>query len=568
MKTYDFSGWATKNGLRCSDGRTIMKDAFIENDGKTVPLVWNHQHNDPSNVLGHALLENRDEGVYAYCNFNDTESGAIAKALVQHGDIVSLSIYANQLKQNGSNVMHGMIREVSLVHAGANPGAFIDDVVSHSETTDGEAVIYMGENLELFHAEEKKEEPKEEPKQEESKPEEKKETKDMAVENDGKTIGDVVNTMNEEQKKVLYALIGLALEDAGKGNSGGDEDMAKHNVFDSDYQSDDVLIHDAMNDIMLDARRTNGSLRESYMMHAAEYGIENIDFINTEEKDVYDRPQWINNEPSDWVSVTVNGVHHTPFAKVRMQFADITADEARAKGYTKGKYKLEEVYKLLKRVVSPGWIYKKQKFDRQDIVDADFDIIPWVKSEMNVKFDEEKARAYLFGDGRSAADPDKVDESCIIPAISDEDLYTIKKTVTPESGESVEHAIITAAVLAQDDYRGSGNITGYFESKQVSKMLLMEDQFGHRLYKNINELATAMGISRVVKVPANIVPQGFYGLLIDLKDYNVGQKNAGKKTFFENFDIDYNQQKYLMEEQQSGALIKPYSAIVLSAANG
>ena len=558
MKTYDFSGWATRNGLKCSDGRTIMKDAFIENDGKTVPLVWNHQHNDPSNVLGHALLENRDQGVYAYCNFNDTESGAIAKALVQHGDIVSLSIYANQLKQNGSDVMHGIIREVSLVHAGANPGAFIDDIVSHSDTTDGEAVIYTGDNLELFHAEEEKK-PEEAPK-EETKPEEKKETKDMA---EGKTIGDVVNTMNEEQKKVLYALVGLALEDGKGGKSNeGDEEMAKHNVFDNDYQSDDVLIHDAMNDIMADARRTNGSLKESYLMHAAEYGIENIDFINTEEKDIYDRPQWINNEPSDWVSVAINGVHHTPFAKVRMQFADITADEARAKGYIKGKYKKEEVFKLLKRSVSPTWIYKKQKFDRADIVDADFDIIPWVKSEMNVKFDEEKARAYLFGDGRSAADEDKVNEDCIIPAIADEDLYTIKKTVTPETGESVEHAIITAAVLAQDDYQGSGNITGFFESKQVSKMLLMEDQFGHRLYKNINELATAMGINKIVKVPAGVVPEGFYALLLDLKDYNVGQKNAGKKSFFENFDIDYNQQKYLMEEQQSGALTKPYSAIV------
>ena len=559
MKKYDFSGWATRNGLKCSDGRTIMKDAFIENDGKTVPLVWNHQHNDPSNVLGHALLQNRDEGVYAYCNFNDTESGAIAKALVQHGDIVSLSIYANQLKQSGSNVMHGMIREVSLVHAGANPGAFIDDVVSHSDSIDGEAVIYTGDNLELFHAEEK-EEPKPEEKKEESKPEEK-EKKEMA---DGgeKTIGDVVNTMNEEQKKVLYALVGLALEDK-KGGSEGDEDV-KHNLFDGEAQDNDVLVHDAMNEIMRDAK-SYGSLKESYLAHAAEYGIENIDFINTEEKDIYDRPQWINNEPTDWVSVVINGVHHTPFEKVRMQFADITADEARAKGYIKGKYKKEEVFKLLKRVVSGTMIYKKQKFDRQDIIDADFDIIPWVKAEMNVKFDEEKARAYLFGDGRDSADEDKVDETKIIPIVSDEDLFTIKKVVTPEQNESVEHAIITAAVLAQDDYQGSGKITGFFEAKQVSKMLLMEDQFGHRLYKTINELATAMGIDRIVKVPAGICPQYFYGVLVDLRDYNVGQKNAGKKSFFDDFDIDYNQMKYLMEEQQSGALTRPYSAIVLSS---
>lgn len=562
---YDFCGWATKNNLKCSDGRTIMKDAFIENDGKTVPLVWNHQHNDPSNVLGHALLENRDEGVYAYCNFNDTESGAIAKALVQHGDIVSLSIYANQLKQNGSNVMHGMIREVSLVHAGANPGAFIDEVVSHSDSTDGEAVIYTGENLELSHSDdEKKETPKEEPK-ESDKPDEK-EKKDMA-DGEKKTIGDVLNTMNEEQKKVTYALVGLALEKKnGKSETDeGDEDV-KHNLFDNDDQNGEVLVHDAMNTIMSEGRKM-GSLKEAYLAHAAEYGIENIDFINTEEKDIYDRPQWINNEPSDWVSVVMGGVHHTPFAKVRMQFADITADEARAKGYIKGKYKKEEVFKLLKRTVSPTMIYKKQKFDRQDIIDADFDIIPWVKSEMNVKFDEEKARAFIFGDGRSAGDDDKVDESCIIPVIADEDLYAIKYDVTPEQGESTEHAIITAAVLAQDDYRGSGNITGFFEQKQVSKMLLMEDQFGHRLYKTINELATAMGINRIVKVPAGICPEGFYGVLVDLKDYNVGQKNAGKKSFFDDFDIDYNQQKYLMEEQMSGALTRPYSAIVLQAGN-
>ena len=558
MKDYDFSGWATRNGLKCSDGRTIMKDAFIDNDGKTVPLVWNHDHKDPGNVLGHALLQNCDEGVRAYGYFNDTESGAIAKTLVQHGDVVSLSIYANKLKQDGSNVMHGMIREVSLVHAGANPGAYIDEVVSHSDDSDGEAVIYVGEGLELFHAEEeKKEEPKEENK--ESEPE--KEKKDMAEEK-GKTIGEVIDSMTPEQEKVLYALVGLALED--KKNGGNSE--VKHNVFDNDDQDNEVMVHTAMNEIMTEGKRC-GSLKEAYLAHAAEYGIEDIDFINTEEKDIYDRPQWINNEPSDWVSVVINGVHHTPFEKVRMQFADITADEARAKGYIKGKYKKEEVFKLLKRVVSGTMIYKKQKFDRQDIIDADFDIIPWVKSEMNIKFDEEKARAYIFGDGRDSADEDKIDEARIIPVIKDEDLFTIKKTVSPEQGESLEHAIITAAVLAQDDYQGSGNLTGFFEAKQVSKMLLMEDQFGHRLYKTINELATAMGISKIVKVPAGICPQGFYGVMLDLRDYNVGQKNAGKKSFFENFDIDYNQQKYLMEEQQSGALTRPYSAIVLSASN-
>lgn len=559
----DFSGWATRNDLRCSDGRRIMKDAFKDCDGQKVPLVWNHQHNDPSNVLGHALLENRDEGVYSYCSFNDTESGAIAKALVQHGDIVSLSIYANQLRENsGHDVLHGTIREVSLVHAGANPGAFIDAVMVHGEDSEGEAVIYSGEGLSLEHADKGEEEVK--PEEENSKGEEK------MAENKEKTVGEVFDTLTEEQKTVVYALIGAAVEDAKGGNDDdedeGDEEM-KHNVFDNDeYESNDVMIHSALNEVLKDGRRC-GSLKESYLQHAAEYGIENIDFINSEDKNIYDRPQFINNQPTSWVSVVMSGVHTTPFANVKMMFADITEEEARAKGYIKGKYKKDEVFKLLKRSVSPCTIYKKQKFDRDDLIDADFDVIPWVKEEMNIKFDEEKARAYLFGDGRSNSDEDKVKEDCIIPVVADEDLYTIKKEVTPEQGESLEHALITAAVLAQDDYQGSGNTTAFVEAKQVSKMLLMEDQFGHRLYKNINELASAMGVGRVVKVPAGVVPQGFYALILDLSDYNVGMKNAGKTNFFDDFDIDYNQQKYLMETRQSGALTRPYSAILLKAAN-
>lgn len=562
---YDFAGWATKAGQLCSDGRTIMKDAFIGNDGQQVPLVWNHQYNMPGNVLGHALLQNRPEGVYAYCSFNDSDNAKDAKEIVSHGDVVALSIFANNLKQDRSrNVSHGVIREVSIVLAGANPGAVIDDVITHADGEDGSAIIYTDDqSIELYHADtpdDKKENSNTESNNDSK--ENEKENADMA--GNEKTIGDVVDTMNEEQKKVLQVLVGLALESKNKSNDEGEDDV-KHNLFDSDYEyNDEAIVHSAMNAIMKDAK-SYGSLKESYLAHAAEYGIENIDFINTEPKDIYDRPQWINNEPSDWVSVVINGVHHTPFEKVRMQFADITGDEARAKGYVKGKYKKEEVFKLLKRVVSGTMIYKKQKFDRQDIINADFDIIPWVKSEMNVKFDEEKARAYIFGDGRSSGDDDKVNEDCIIPVIKDEDLYTIKRDVEPESGESLEHAIITAAVLAQDDYQGSGNLTGFFEQKQVSKMLLMEDQFGHRLYKTINELATAMGLKQIVKVPAGNCPEGFYGVMLDLRDYNVGQKNAGKKSFFENFDIDYNQQKYLMEEQQSGALTRPYSAIVLRA---
>ena len=573
MKKYDFGGWATKNGLRCSDGRTIMKDAFVGNNGKTVPLVWNHNHKDPEDVLGHALLENRDEGVYAYCSFNDTRSGALAKALVQHGDIVSLSIFANELKQNGSNVMHGIIREVSLVLAGANPGAHIESLnIVHSDSGDVEdAIIYSGEDIqiegEVEHSavETTKSESAEithADGESNTKTEPEKETKKMA-----KTVEDVIESFDEEQEKVFYAMLGLALEEGS--NNKKETEEVKHNIFDNDTaaQNDTELVHSILNDCLKEASNDSKSLKQTYMAHAAEYGIENLDFINTEEKDIYDRPQWINNEPSDWVSVVINGVHHTPFEKVRMIFADITSDDSRAKGYVKGKYKKEEVFKLLKRVVSGCMIYKKQKFDRQDIINADFDIIPWVKAEMNVKFDEEKARAYIFGDGRSNGDGDKVDEDCIIPVVKDEDLYCIKYDVTPEQGESKEHAIITAAVLSQDDYQGSGNIVGFFEQKQVSKMLLMEDKFGHRLYKTLPELATAMGINRIVKVPAGICPDGFIGVMLDLRDYNVGQKNAGKKAFFDDFDINYNQQLYLMEEQQSGALIKPYSAILLRDGN-
>lgn len=558
---YDFSGWATRNDLRCSDGRTIRRDAFKDNDGQTVPMVWNHQHNDPMNVLGHALLKNKDEGVYAYCTFNDTEAGKGAKELVKHGDVKSLSIYANQLKQNGGDVIHGSIREVSLVLAGANPGALIDSVLMHGEYSDDEAVIYTDEEIELSHSdeekpEEKKEEPKEEPKKEEPK---------MADEK--KTIKEIYDEFTPEQKTVVDALVGQAVEMAksGKLNNEEEDDDMKHNVFENDYQSDDVLVHDGLNEVLRDAKKF-GSLKESYLAHAAEYGIENIDFINTEDKNIYDRPQFINNQPSDWINVVMSGVHNTPFANVRMIFADITEDEARAKGYIKGHYKKEEVFKLLKRSVSPTTIYKKQKFDRDDLIDADFDVIPWIKEEMNVKFDEEKARAYIFGDGRSSADEDKVDETHIIPVVKDEDLFTIKKTVTPAQGESTEHAIITASVLAQDDYQGSGNITAFIEQKEVSKMMLMEDQFGHRLYKTLSELAGAMGVSRVVKVPAAVIGAGNYAVMLDLKDYNVGMKNQGKKSFFDDFDIDYNQQKYMVEERQSGALTRPYSAIVLKAA--
>lgn len=569
MEKFDFSGWATRNDLKCSDGRTIRRDSFKDCDGKTVPLVWNHSHNEPENVLGHALLQNRPEGTYCWGVFNDTTTGQVAKTLVEHGDIRALSIYANELKQIGSDVIHGQIREVSLVHAGANPGAFIDTIIAHSADADEEAIIYTGEPLSLSHSEdisEEKETQKEEllHAEETAKPDEKKQKGDNTDMADSeKTVQDVIDTMNEDQKTVLYAMVAEALQNGGNNEEEDDEEM-KHNVFENDTQ-DNTLIHDGLNCVLADAKRY-GSLHESYLAHAAEYGIENIEYLQPDDTELNPVPPFINTNPIGWVSVVMRGVHNTPFDKVRMTFADITEDEARAKGYVKGNYKKEEVFKLLKRSVGPTTIYKKQKFDKEDLLDADFDVVPWIKKEMDLKLDEEKARAYLFGDGRSAADDDKVNESCIIPVIKDADLYAIKTTVTPASGESLEHALISASVLSQDDYQGSGNTTAFLEAKQVSRMLLMEDQFGHRLYKDVKELAAAMGVGEVVKVPSSIIPNGYYGVILDLSDYNVGMKNGGKKNFFDQFDIDFNQNKYLLETRQSAALTRPYSAIVLKAA--
>lgn len=564
---YDFSGWATKNDLKCSDGRTIRHNAFKDCDGVEVPLVWNHSHGEPENVLGHALLKNMDEGVYCYGTFNDTSSGQVAKVLVQHGDIKALSIYANQLKQIATDVVHGVIREVSLVHAGANPGAYIDTVIAHSDDTDEEAIIYTGEPLSLFHSDEKSEEKE----NKDEKPEDKKDgEKSDEKKSDDKTVEEIVNGMSEEEQNVLYALLGQALGESGKDDSKKENENSKegaemkHNIFDND-NTNDTLIHDGLNEILKNAK-SYGSLKDSFMAHATDYGIENIEYLNSEEKDIYDRPQFINNQSTGWIETIMKGVHNTPFAKVRMQFADITEDEARAKGYIKGKYKKEEVFKLLKRSVSPTTIYKKQKFDRDDLIDADFDVIPWIKEEMSIKFDEEKARAYIFGDGRSSSDEDKVDEACIIPVIKDADLYSIKVDITIPDGKEIQDVIVDEAMIAMDDYQGSGNTIAFMDQKLVTKIRLLKDEFGHRLYKDDDELAGAMGFKKIVRVPGNVIPANIYGVALDLADYNVGQKNAGKKNFFDDFDIDYNQQKYLMEERQSGCLTRPYSAVVLRKA--
>ena len=575
---FDFSGWATKNGLVCADGRVIMKDAFRDNDGQTVPLVWNHQHNETSNVLGHALLENRDEGVYAYCSFNESEAGKNAKLLVQHGDISSLSIYANKLKQHGSEVLHGAIREVSLVLSGANPGALIDNVAfAHSdEINEEEAVIYTGLSLELAHSDEEDEEAKEEPKNEEEETEVAEEmmhAEEAAEKKEGgdKTVKEVFDTLTEEQKTVVYAMIGQALEDAKhsaideEDSEGGKEDM-KHNVFDNDQMEQDALIHDGLQMIIEDGKRY-GSLKESYLAHAAEYGIDNIDWLFPEAKNINGdgAPGFIKRNPDAWVDQVMNGVHHTPFARIKMMFADLREDDARAKGYAqKGKLKKEEVFGLLKRAIEPTTIYKKQKLDRDDVIDiTDFDVVSWLKGEMRMMLDEEIARAILFGDGRPASSEDKIRETNIIPICKDAALYTIAYEVNPASGETFGHAMINAAVKAQDTYEGSGNLTAFLPVGTVTDMLLLEDAQGHRMYKDMRELALAMSVDKIVKVPSSIVPNGIYGVIVDLRDYNVGADKGGAVNMFDDFDIDYNQQKYLIETRCSGALTKPFSAIVL-----
>ena len=590
---YDFSGWATRANLKCGDGRTILKDAFKESNGQQVPLVWNHEHNTPDNILGHALLENRPDGVYAYCTFNNTDSGQNAKMLVQHGDIEALSIYANKLVQdNNKNVSHGVIREVSLVLAGANPGATIDNIMSHGDSSEPDAfIIYTDEYLneeclkhgeieigsekdkdDISHSQIDDDSDKDQNDAKEDNEvldDNKLEHADTDKNDDGgeKTVGDVLDTLNEEQLAVVEALINKAAADAAEETNSKEDDNVKHNIFDTDNQNEqnDELIHSALNEILADTESC-GTLRKSYMKHAAEYGIEGIDFLEPEYQELNKTPYILNTQPSGWINRVISGVHNTPFAKVRMTFADITGDEARARGYIKGKYKKEEVIKLLRRQINPTTIYKKQKFDRDDLADIDFDAIPWIKNEMNLKLDEEKARAYIFGDGRSSADEDKVREDCIIPVIADEDLFTIKYEVVQEENESFEHALISAAVLAQDDYQGSGNIVAFIEAKKVSRMLLMEDKFGHRLYPTLNELASAMGVNTIEKVPAGVVPKGIYGVMLDLSDYNVGMKDMGRKSFFDDFDINYNQQLYLLETRQSAALTRPYSAIVLKEA--
>ena len=564
MEKYDFSGWVTKNNLKCSDGRTIMKDAFKHNDGQKVPLVWNHQHNDPNEVLGYVLLHNQDEGVYGYGTFNDTESGQTAKLLVQHGDVNALSIYANQLKQSMSNVTHGNIREVSLVLAGANPGAYIDSIIMHGEESEDEAIIYSGEDIEIYHAD-----------GDDKSGENKEEKEPMSEKNDDKTIGDVFDTLTEEQKTAVYAVIAQIMENP-ENKEGGNKEM-KHNVFDNEKNDqENTLTHDAMNAIIADGKRY-GSLKESFLAHAQEYGIESIDWLFPEAKTLNNPPEFIKRD-TGWVSGVMSAVSHTPFSRIKSVFADITEDEARAKGYMKGKLKKEEVFSLLKRTTTPTTIYKKQKLDRDDVIDiTDFDVVSWLKAEMRMMLDEEIARAILVGDGRLSSSDDKINESNIRPIWKDEELYTIHSYVTKgTTNDETIKAFIRAAIKARKDYKGSGNPVLYTTEDILTDCLLLEDSMGRPLYESEEKLRTTLRVSKIVTVPVmeNLkrtdTTNGeveLMGLIVNLKDYNVGADKGGAINMFDDFDIDYNQQKYLIETRCSGALIRPYSAIAIEAKN-
>lgn len=562
----DFGGWATKNNLKCSDGRVIMHDAFKDCDGMKVPLVWNHEHSDPSNVLGYAILHNRDEGVYAYGYFNDTESGVVGKALVRHGDIVSLSIYANKLKQDGPNVLHGIIREVSLVHAGANPGAFIDNVIMHGESIEDEAYIYTGEDIAIEHA--TKEDDAEEIKVTEEITTEK-EKEPVAKE---KTIKEIFDTLTDEQKDAVYALIGAVVEGPNDDEDEEEEDV-KHNVFETDEYNGDYISHSEMQAVITDAKRY-GSMKESALAH----GMEDIGVLFPDDKSLTNTPEWIKRD-TGWVSTVMNGVHKTPFSRVKSLFANITEDEARAKGYFKGNLKKEEVFSLLKRTTGPTTIYKKQKMDRDDVVDiTDFDVISWLKGEMRLMLDEEIARAILIGDGRLASSDDKIDEQCVRPIMTDAELFTIKTTVEVAANATTEDkakAFIKGAIRARKNYKGSGSPTAYMTEDMLTECLLIEDSTGRTIYADANDLAKKLRVKEIITVPVmeNVTgPNGgeLNAIIVNLADYNVGADKGGSVNLFDDFDIDYNAQKYLIETRCSGALTKPYSAIVIetNVANG
>lgn len=564
-KTYDFCGWATRNDIRCSDGRTIKQGAFKDNDGETVPLVWNHNHKDADNVLGHALLENRNEGVYAYCTFNNTDQGKNAKELVRNGDIRHLSIYANKLKQQGGDVIHGSIRELSLVLAGANPGAYIEDVMIHGENVEGEACIYNTSQVELPVEEEENKHEEINHAEEETK--EKKEMPAEETKNE-KTVKDVWDSMTEEQQTVCYALIGQALEDAKSGkNEEGDTDM-KHNAFDNENVNDEnVLTHDEFKAIMADAKR-NGSVKDAFLEH----GIENVDVLFPEVQAVNKTPEMIQRDMT-WVQKVMAAVHHTPFSRVKSTAANITADEARAKGYVKGNKKVEEVVTALKRTTTPTTVYKLQKMDRDDVIDiTDFDVIAWLKQEMRTMLDEEIARAILLGDGRPSSSNDKINDQNIRPIITDNSTYNVTKVLEQESTDD-EYAFakkfIKDVIKSRKDYKGSGNPTLFTTEDLLTSMLLIEDKNGRVIYDTEEKLRTALRVKDIVTVEpmadTDVEKGGYHNavlaVLVNLADYNVGADKGGAVNMFDDFDINYNKYEYLIETRCSGALVKPFSAV-------
>ena len=560
MNKCDFSGWATKNDLRCSDGRTIRRNAFAGDDGHTVPLVWQHSHNNPENVLGHALLQNKDEGVYAYCMLNNTDSARHAKELIRHGDICALSIYANGLKQDHGDVLHGSIKEVSLVLAGANPGALIDYIdIQHGEDAATEARIYTNMDISLEHADEPEEGEKK-----------------MADSNKEKTVKNIFNTLNEEQKNAVYYLVGQAMD--SKGEDGADDNKedeeVKHNVFENDTPKN-TLTHAEFVEILGDGKRC-GSLKEAALAH----GIEDVGMLFPEPHNLNTPPEFIKRK-DDWVAKVMNAVHHTPFSRVKSMFADLTEDEARAKGYIKGKFKKEEVFSLLKRTTDPTTIYKKQKMDRDDVLDiTDFDVIAWLKTEMRMMLEEECARAILTGDGRLSSSDDKIAEDHVRPVWKDSDLFTIKVPVTVAQSASDSDrakATIRAIIKSRKNYRGSGDPTFYTTEDVVTDMLLIEDTTGRVIYDTMDKLRTVLRVKEIVTVPpmeglsrevnngGKVEMHNLLGLIVNLNDYNVGADNGGSMRMFDGFDIDFNAMKYLIETRFSGALIKPYSAMAIES---
>lgn len=587
---YDFVGWATKNDLLCSDGRTIRKGAFKDCDGMVVPLVWNHQHNDPENVLGHALLKNEDEGVRAYCTCNDTEKGMTAKSLVIHGDVGSLSIWANQLKQNGGDVLHGVIREVSLVLAGANPGATIDYIVEHGEESGDSALIYPNGGIEMYHAEEEKEEVVTEENTDTLEHAQTEDTASKEDEGSDETIKDVLDTLSEKQKSAVMQLIGYAIQDNAKEDNEEDDDSMKHNVFDAENnEQGTVLSHADMENIFDNAKRI-GSLKAAVedaidsgvLAHSIDttgmdtatghqtYGFNDPSMLFPNAKSLNNPPEWLSRN-MDWVSTVMGGVKHTPFSRIKSVYADITEDDARARGYVKGTQKVHEVFATLKRETTPQTIYKLQKMDRDDIIDiTDFDVVAWIRAEMRVMLNEEIARAILIGDGRTAGTNGKINETNIRPVATDVPLFNTKVNISVASSDdenAVAKKMINGIIRARKNYKGSGNPTFFTTEDVLTEMLLLEDQIGHKLYKTEAELATALRVSKIVTVEpmegVKIDGKDLIGIIVNLADYNVGADKGGAIDMFDDFDINFNQYSYLIETRCSGALIKPYSALTI-----